>query len=226
MPELLEHAPVQETLPFLESPKEGEEIVADYRSLGLTLGRHPLALLRKRFTRMRLSTASELKAMTNGRPARTAGIVTCRQRPGTAQGVVFVTIEDETGYTNVVVWNDLVERQRKELLGSPPMWRRRLHADRRRGRAPRGEAAGRPQRACWAARHRVHAISLQAQSSFDFLPGKSSSINRNCACLECASGRDAQQVIDFVLHDPRVEIAHRAVDRLAELIEAAIAQRL
>jgi error-prone DNA polymerase len=118
MPELLANAPVQETLPFLEAPKEAEEIVADYRSLGLTLGRHPLALLRKRLARMRLSTAVELKAMPNGRPARTAGIVTCRQRPGTAQGVVFVTIEDETGYTNVVVWNDLVERQRKELLSS------------------------------------------------------------------------------------------------------------
>ena len=56
--------------------------------------------------------------MPNGKPARTAGIVTCRQRPGTAQGVVFVTLEDETGYTNVVVWNDLVESQRKELLGA------------------------------------------------------------------------------------------------------------
>jgi error-prone DNA polymerase len=118
MPELLSDAPVQETLPFLEAPNEAEEIVADYRSLGLTLGRHPLELLRKRLARMRLSTASELKAMPNGRPARTAGIVTCRQRPGTAQGVIFVTIEDETGYTNVVVWNDLVEKQRKELLGS------------------------------------------------------------------------------------------------------------
>jgi error-prone DNA polymerase len=118
MPELFEHAPVQESLPLFEAPREAEEIVADYRSLGLTLGRHPLALLRKRLARMRLATASELRAMPNGRPARTAGIVTCRQRPGTAQGVVFVTIEDETGYTNVVVWNDLVEKQRKELLGS------------------------------------------------------------------------------------------------------------
>jgi error-prone DNA polymerase len=67
---------------------------------------------------MRLASAVELKAMPDGKPAKTAGIVTCRQRPGTAQGVIFVTIEDETGYTNVVVWNDLVERQRKELLGA------------------------------------------------------------------------------------------------------------
>jgi error-prone DNA polymerase len=117
-PNLLRDAPVQESLPLLEAPKEGEEIIADYNSLGLTLGRHPLALLRKRLQRMRLATASELKQMPNGKAARTAGIVTCRQRPGTAQGVIFVTLEDETGYTNVVVWNDLVERQRKELLGS------------------------------------------------------------------------------------------------------------
>lgn len=115
---LLREAPVQESLPFLEAPREGEDIVADYRSLGLTLGRHPLALLRSKLTRMRLASAAQLKAMPNGKPARTAGIVTCRQRPGTAQGVVFVTLEDETGYTNVVVWNDLVERQRKELLGA------------------------------------------------------------------------------------------------------------
>ena len=117
-PHLLRDAPVQESLPLLESPSESENIVADYRSLGLTLGRHPLALLRRRLQRMRLASAEELKAMPDGRTAKTAGIVTCRQRPGTAQGVIFVTLEDETGYTNVVVWNALVEKQRKELLGA------------------------------------------------------------------------------------------------------------
>jgi error-prone DNA polymerase len=117
-PHLLNEAARQESLPFLEAPREGEDIAADYRSLGLTLGRHPLALLRGKLKRMRLASAEELRAMPNGKAARTAGIVTCRQRPGTAQGVVFVTIEDETGYTNIVVWNDLVERQRKELLGA------------------------------------------------------------------------------------------------------------
>ena len=93
-------------------------MVADYASLGLTLGRHPLALLRRRLRRMRLSTAADLHAFPNGRPGRTAGIVTCRQCPSTANGVVFVTLEDETGYVNVVVWRHLVERQRQELLGS------------------------------------------------------------------------------------------------------------
>jgi error-prone DNA polymerase len=117
-PRLLEEAPPMETLPRLRSPTEGENIAADYGSTGLTLGRHPLALLRQRLRRMRLSTAAELQALPNGTPARGAGIVTCRQRPGTSQGVVFVTLEDETGYLNVVVWNNLVERQRRELLGS------------------------------------------------------------------------------------------------------------
>lgn len=115
---LLEDAPVQENLPGLAPPRESDDVVADYAAVGLTLGRHPLALLRRHLAGMRLSTAAELKQLANGRPARVAGIVTCRQRPGTASGIVFVTLEDETGYINVVVWKSLVERQRRELLGA------------------------------------------------------------------------------------------------------------
>ena len=117
-PRLLEAAPPQEATPALQPPTEGENIVADYGSMELTLGRHPLALLRKRLRRMRLATAVELQALPDGARARGAGIVTCRQRPSTSRGVVFVTLEDETGYLNVVVWNRLVETQRRELLGS------------------------------------------------------------------------------------------------------------
>jgi error-prone DNA polymerase len=117
-PQLLEDAAPAETAPALQPPTEGENIVADYGSLGLTLGRHPLALLRRRLRRMRLSTAAELQALPNGARARGAGIVTCRQRPSTSRGVVFVTLEDETGYLNVVVWSHLVEAQRRELLGA------------------------------------------------------------------------------------------------------------
>jgi len=117
-PLLLRDAHTNETPPPLPAPSEGENLIADYTSLGLTLGRHPLALLRQRLTCMRLATAQDLRKLAHGRIARTAGIVTCRQRPGTAKGVVFVTLEDETGYTNVVIWNHLVERQRRELLGS------------------------------------------------------------------------------------------------------------
>jgi len=110
--------PARERLPALAAPGEGEEIVADYASLGLTLGRHPLALLRKRLDRMRLLKAEELKSRPHGAPARVAGLVTCRQRPDTASGVIFVTLEDETGCMNVVVWRGLAERQRRELLGA------------------------------------------------------------------------------------------------------------
>ncbi|HEY6242058.1 MAG TPA: error-prone DNA polymerase [Burkholderiales bacterium] len=115
---ILRDAPVAETLPALASPTEGENILADYASTGLTLGRHPLALLRPRLARMRFASAAELRLLPGGSPARAAGIVTGRQRPGTASGTVFVTLEDETGSINVIVWRDLTERQRRELLGA------------------------------------------------------------------------------------------------------------
>jgi error-prone DNA polymerase len=104
--------------PPLAVPTEGEEIVGDYATLGLTLRRHPLALLRERLRKRGIRDASEVAAARNGQVVRAAGIVTCRQRPATASGVIFVTLEDETGYVNLVVWNDLAERQRKELLGA------------------------------------------------------------------------------------------------------------
>ena len=117
-PHLLREAPVRETAPALAAPTEGENLVADFASLGLTLGRHPLALLRARLRGMGLATAAEVRAAAHGRVLSACGIVTGRQRPDTASGVVFVTLEDETGYVNVVVWSALVERQRRELLGS------------------------------------------------------------------------------------------------------------
>jgi error-prone DNA polymerase len=117
-PHLLRAAPIRETAPALATPTEGENLVADYASLGLTLGRHPLALLRGRLRRDGLATAAEVRAATHGRTLSACGIVTGRQRPDTASGVVFVTLEDETGYVNVVVWSALVERQRRELLAS------------------------------------------------------------------------------------------------------------
>jgi error-prone DNA polymerase len=111
-------APREEPMPALPGPTEGEEIVADYASLGLTLGRHPLGLLRGRLNAGRFLTADEIRGARPGSLARAAGLVTCRQRPDTASGVIFVTLEDETGCVNVVVWRDLVERQRRELLGA------------------------------------------------------------------------------------------------------------
>ena len=111
-------APAAERLPALAPPREGEEIVADYASLGLTLGRHPLALLRENLEKRGLITARKLHLRPHGARARVAGLVTCRQRPDTASGVVFVTLEDETGCMNIVVWRRLVESQRRELLGA------------------------------------------------------------------------------------------------------------
>jgi error-prone DNA polymerase len=105
--------------PLLLAPTEGEEIVGDYATMGLTLRRHPLALLRERLKKKGIRTADEIAdSSRNGQFIRAAGLVTCRQRPATASGVIFVTLEDETGYVNLIVWNDLADRQRKELLGS------------------------------------------------------------------------------------------------------------
>jgi error-prone DNA polymerase len=111
-------APAAEPLPQLAPPREGEDIVADYASLGLTLGRHPLALLRSHLQKLKLIDAEKLHQLPHGSTARTAGLVTCRQRPDTASGVIFVTLEDETGSVNVVVWKGLSERQKPQLLGA------------------------------------------------------------------------------------------------------------
>jgi error-prone DNA polymerase len=114
----LELAQVEEVQPTLFPLTEGQDLAADYASVGLTLGRHPLALLRDTLRAQRLVTAAELLTFPHGRLTRAAGLVIGRQRPGTASGVTFITLEDETGQINVVVWRDLGERQRRELLGS------------------------------------------------------------------------------------------------------------
>jgi error-prone DNA polymerase len=115
---VLREARIDEPALELPPPGEGEDIVADYASLGLTLGRHPIALLRPSLQRLGLMPAEALRGSAHGSLARAAGLVTCRQRPDTASGVIFVTLEDETGTVNVVVWRDLIERQRRELLGA------------------------------------------------------------------------------------------------------------
>jgi error-prone DNA polymerase len=117
-PPVLEAATINEPDAILPAPTEGQDIVADYASLGLSLGRHPLALLRPRFTKMNMTTAQALTQVQNGKSVRVAGLVTGRQRPGTASGVIFVTLEDETGQINVVVWRDISEQQRRPLLAA------------------------------------------------------------------------------------------------------------
>jgi error-prone DNA polymerase len=108
----------EEGLPLLRAPSEGEDIVADYRTFGLTLGRHPLALLRAKLTTGGWITADAVAELPDGAPVRTGGIVVTRQRPGPAGGVVFATLEDETGYVNLVIWSRIADAHRKVLLGA------------------------------------------------------------------------------------------------------------
>jgi len=112
---LLASAEIPEAQPLLRAPTEGENILADYASLRLTLGRHPLALLRARFRARGWLTSDEVRAVAPGRHIRTTGLVVCRQHPSSASGVIFLTLEDEHGNTNIIVWPSLVERNRRAL---------------------------------------------------------------------------------------------------------------
>ena len=103
---------------MLPAPTAGEDVVSDYRSTGLTLGEHPLSLLRARLQRERLLDTRQLQALPHGRGAHVAGIVTQRPRPASAKGTIFVTLEDEHGMVNVVVWPQVALRRRKALLGA------------------------------------------------------------------------------------------------------------
>ena len=116
MPGLLDEAPPQEDWLELPAPPEGEDIVFDYAATGLTLRRHPLALLRPLLSQRRLLTAAELAQAPNGRIVRACGIVTLRQQPETAKGTTFVSLEDETGVVQVICWKGLRQRQRTVLL--------------------------------------------------------------------------------------------------------------
>jgi error-prone DNA polymerase len=107
-----------EGTPLLAPPTEGQNIVADYRSVGLTLGRHPLALLRPKLAAEHVIPLEQLASITHGTRVRTAGIVITRQRPASASGVTFVTIEDESGHANLVVWEQVGLRYRRALIES------------------------------------------------------------------------------------------------------------
>jgi len=100
----------------LTTPSLIEEVIADYRSTGVTLRAHPLALLRKQKPFSQCQQQKNLEHLNNHRFVRVAGLVTCRQRPGTASGVVFLTLEDETGNINVIVWPAVQERYRQALM--------------------------------------------------------------------------------------------------------------
>ncbi|MHB8476731.1 MAG: error-prone DNA polymerase [Steroidobacteraceae bacterium] len=109
---------LEEGIPLLRAPREGQNIVADYGSTGLTLRRHPLCLLRGKLRRRGVLPTQELWERPNGAKVITAGLVITRQRPGSAGGVTFVTMEDETGHVNLIVWNRVALEQRAALLES------------------------------------------------------------------------------------------------------------
>ena len=141
VPALLREARFDEEILELPAAPEGEEVVFDYAATGLTLRRHPLALLRPQLNKRNLMTAADLQELPTGRIVHYCGLVTLRQQPETANGVIFVSLEDETGVVQVICWKSIREKQRKELLNSQLLevhgtWQRQGVADdgsRRRG---------------------------------------------------------------------------------------------
>lgn len=115
---MLAQTRTHEAAAVLAAPDVADTVLADYRATGLSLAQHPVALLREQLSAFKVQTAAELRNFPNGRLARASGIVTHRQRPETAKGVVFVTLEDETGAVNIIVWPAVAEAQRKPLLAS------------------------------------------------------------------------------------------------------------
>lgn len=115
---LFQKAPLAEATPLLSVPTEGQNIIADYRSVGLSLRRHPLALLRERFLHRRILTARELRQCPSDTHVRVAGLVLMRQSPGTAHNTTFITLEDETGIVNLIVFSSVSECYRTPFLES------------------------------------------------------------------------------------------------------------
>ncbi len=108
----------EEGRPLLTTPTPWQTVVADYGATGLTLGAHPLKLLREHLDREHFLRAADLRETEHGTQVRVAGVVLMRQHPSSANGVIFMTIEDETGSINIIVWSSIAEAQRRPLLES------------------------------------------------------------------------------------------------------------
>jgi error-prone DNA polymerase len=121
-PALFRGVPVMEDALALPAAREGEEVVFDYAATGMSLRSHPVAFLRPQLAAQKLLSAAQMRDFPHGRLARACGIVTMRQQPHTAKGVIFVTLEDETGSVNVIVWKAVKEAFR------PALYRARLLA--------------------------------------------------------------------------------------------------
>jgi len=105
----------QTKLPLMTA---GEHVVQDFSSTGLSIKAHPVSFVRDDLDRLKVTPLDKLSTMKNGEKVRVAGMITVRQRPGTAKGVVFVTIKDETGFSNLVVWGKAFDKYRKEIIQS------------------------------------------------------------------------------------------------------------
>ena len=113
---LLNRPEFDESRPLLPRPNEAQDIVADYASLGLSLKRHPLALLRHRLNALGVTPAAVFHQQPNGAPIVAAGLVISRQRPGSASGVIFMTLEDDTGFLNLVIWPKVLKQFPRPVL--------------------------------------------------------------------------------------------------------------
>jgi error-prone DNA polymerase len=109
---------VEETPAQLPAMPLAEHVISDYQTIRLSLKAHPMHFLRAHYAAQKFVTAEQLKELRDGRRLSMAGVVLIRQRPGTSKGVVFITIEDETGIANLVVWPDVFEKQRKIVMGA------------------------------------------------------------------------------------------------------------
>ncbi|MDB5018448.1 MAG: error-prone polymerase [Mucilaginibacter sp.] len=104
---------IQISLPFMT---QAEHVVQDYAATGLSLKAHPVSFVREKLKMLHVTATAELAKLKDGDPVKVAGMITVRQRPGTAKGILFITIEDETGFSNLVVWEKMFEKYRKEIL--------------------------------------------------------------------------------------------------------------
>ena len=118
LPGMLAGHSAKESQLDLSTPMEADEVVDDYASIGLSLRLHPVALLREKLDGIHVKRASDLEQMRGGQKVRVAGLVINRQRPATAKGTVFMTLEDETGSHNLIVWSSVMEAQRLAALRS------------------------------------------------------------------------------------------------------------
>lgn len=167
LPGMLEGRSAREATLPLAAPSEGNDIVSDYRGTGLTLGRHPVALLRRKLDRLRVVRAAQLSELKSGLKVCVAGIVTHRQRPETASGVIFMSLKDEPGISNLIVWPSVQLRHRESVFGARMMV------------GPRGAAERNERRPCHCADD-ARLLALAGAHPDGFTRLQVTASNRSC----------------------------------------------